>query len=143
VKQLPQHIKVGAIGEDIACEFLRKKGLTVIERNFRRKWGELDIVAREKSGNIVFIEVKTIRQSGNSADSANSLQAFSWIRPEDNLTKSKLKKLQRTVSLYMGNYKSDAGWRIDLIAITIHGSISDNLTNIMKNCEIKHFEDIF
>ena len=134
MKQLPQHIKVGAIGEDIACEFLRKKGLTVIERNFRRKWGELDIVAREKSGNIVFIEVKTIRQSGNSA--------FFWIRPEDNLTKSKLKKLQRTASLYMGNYKSDAGWRIDLIAITIHGSISGDLANIMKDCEIKYFENI-
>ena len=134
MKQLPEHIKTGAIGEDIACEFLRKKGFTVIERNFRRKWGEIDIIVKDKSGNIIFVEVKTIRQSGNSA--------FSWIRSEDNLTKSKLEKLQRTASLYMGNHKSEASWRIDLIAITIHGSISDNLTNIMKDCEIKYFENI-
>ena len=75
------------------------------------------------------MEVKTIRQYNNQPLN---------IQPEDNLTPSKLKKLQRTASLYVGaneNLVGDKkGWRIDLIAIT--------LTNELKDCDIKYFENI-
>ena len=48
----------GHSGEDAAALFLEKKGLEIIERNFRHRGGEVDIIAREKE-TIIFIEVKT------------------------------------------------------------------------------------
>ena len=47
----PQHLKVGKIGEDIACRYLKDKGYKIIERNFRRKWGEIDIICFKKYNN--------------------------------------------------------------------------------------------
>ena len=120
--------ETGKIGEDLACEFLKDRGYKIIERNFRQKWGELDIVAIGKDKTLVFIEVKTIRQNDNSANE---------ILPEYNLTNSKLKKLQRIAQLYAGSNQDlineDRGWRIDLVAITIF---------IDKQPQINHYENI-
>ena len=49
--------RVGQIGEDIACQFLERKGFKVLERNYRKPWGEIDIIA-EKDGIVRFVEVK-------------------------------------------------------------------------------------
>ena len=52
--------KLGRRGEAIAVSFLKRQGYKIIERNYRSKLGEIDIIAREKD-NIVFVEVKTRR----------------------------------------------------------------------------------
>ena len=46
------------IGEDIAVNYLKKKGYKIIERNFRKGYGEIDIIALKKNV-LVFVEVKT------------------------------------------------------------------------------------
>ncbi|MBX4181397.1 YraN family protein, partial [Candidatus Parcubacteria bacterium] len=51
--------KLGDIGENIACDFLKNRGYTIVERNYLRKWGEIDIVAR-KGEVIHFVEVKSV-----------------------------------------------------------------------------------
>ena len=51
--------KTGATGESIAEEFLQRKGYKIIEKNYRRKWGEIDIIA-EKGNEVRFIEVKAV-----------------------------------------------------------------------------------
>ena len=51
--------KTGEIGENIAVRFLVKRGFTVVDRNYTKKWGEIDIVA-EKADKIYFIEVKSM-----------------------------------------------------------------------------------
>lgn len=53
--------RVGAIGEELVARFLVKHGYRVNDRNYRRPWGELDVVA-EKDGVIHFIEVKALSQ---------------------------------------------------------------------------------
>lgn len=120
--------KTGKIGEDIACEFLKNKGYKIIERNFWQKWGELDIVAIGKDKTLVFVEVKTIRQSNNSA---------SEILPEYNLTNAKLKKLQRTAMLYAGQNQNlideNRGWGIDLVAITMFAD---------QHSQVNHYENL-
>lgn len=120
---------IGKLGEDLACDYLQHHNCRIIDRNFRKPWGEIDIIAKDKNRVLIFVEVKTIRQRGNQLPD---------IVPEDNLTNSKLKKLQRTASLYVGQNEhmvdEEKGWRIDLIAIT--------LTNELKNCDIQYFENI-
>ncbi len=51
--------QTGAQGEGIAVEFLVRKGFKILDRNFRRPWGEIDIIA-EKGGSVRFVEVKAI-----------------------------------------------------------------------------------
>ena len=85
---MTQKSQIGKLGEDIACEYLVKNGYKIIDRNFRRPWGELDIVAKYRDGTLVFVEVKAMRKNSS-------------LNPEDNLTKSKLEKVKRTASLYL------------------------------------------
>ncbi len=52
--------KLGTQGEDLAVKYLKKKGYIIIERNFRCRFGEIDIIAQDKTS-LVFVEVKTRR----------------------------------------------------------------------------------
>lgn len=133
--------EIGRLGEDIACFHLKNHKYKIIERNYHQPWGELDIVAKNPEGILVFIEVKTLRGSNASG-----------LTPEDNLTSSKLNKLKRTMSLYAGSYPElihqQKGYRLDLIAITIPNEINiisndrTELTKLYKNCVINYYENI-
>jgi putative endonuclease len=120
--------ELGEFGENLACEYLVKKGYKIIGRNVRKPWGELDIIAKSPDKTLVFVEVKTM---------AGYLGA--GLKPEDQLTKAKLKKLQKTASLYVGHYpekiKDNQGWRIDLVAITMEDVDK-------QNPEINHYKNI-
>jgi putative endonuclease len=127
---MTQKSKIGQIGENIACEYIRDKGYKIIARNYRKPWGEIDIIAKAPDKTMVFAEVKTLQQvqGGQYGD----------ISPEDNLTPAKLQKLQRTAQLYAGHYPElidDAkNWQIDLIAILLDSHTGKS--------EIKHYENI-
>ncbi len=56
-------LDTGRIGEQWCVEFLKKKGYKIVERNFRCRYGEIDVVARD-GDTLVFIEVKTRRSRG-------------------------------------------------------------------------------
>ena len=115
----------GQIGEDLACEFLTNKGYKIIERNYWKPWGELDIVAKDPENILVFVEVKTMRQNN---------PAIAELQPEDNLTKAKLKKLQKTAQMFAGQFPDlvddDKGWRIDLVAIILPASRISHYENL-------------
>ena len=55
--------QLGALGEAHSCEYLINQGYEILERNYRTKFGEMDIVAR-KGDTVVFVEVKTRRSTG-------------------------------------------------------------------------------
>ncbi|MEK7553538.1 MAG: YraN family protein [Patescibacteria group bacterium] len=139
--------QLGQLGENIACGYLVENNFKVIERNFRQKWGEIDIIAKAPDKTLVFVEVKTVR--GVEKLHMVSEEDVSQISAEDQLTAAKLQKLQRTASLY-ANHKSELvndrkGWRIDLLAITIKRDYSEftkELTIKEKDCVIKHYENI-
>jgi putative endonuclease len=50
--------QVGAVGEEAAAQLLRKNGYEILARNFRTRWGEIDIIAKLKD-RVIFVEVKT------------------------------------------------------------------------------------
>lgn len=140
---MPKKSEVGQSGENAACNYLKKCGYFIVERNFRRPWGELDIIAKNKDGTLVFVEVKAMRVYDNDNDDGNNRNMMiSDLKPEDNLTRTKIKKLRRTASLYSGGnqnlIKDKTGWRIDLITV----EFTDDLTNLEKDCRIKHYMNI-
>jgi len=100
--------KLGAWGESVAAIRLQAKGYEIIERNWRTRRGEIDIVARLE-GDYIFVEVKTRR--GRAMGS-----------PEEGLTRKKSSKLVDLALKYMADIESDADWRIDLVAVELDRS---------------------
>lgn len=115
------NITTGKQGEDLAAEFLKKKGYRILERNYKKPWGELDIIA-EYGKTTIFIEVKT-QNKGNKF----------FIRPEENITPFKQKQLIKSARAYLAFKKwLDKNWCIDVVAVELYG---DGLH------EIRHIEN--
>jgi putative endonuclease len=116
---------LGKKGEDKAVEYLKKERYKIIARNIRKKWGEMDIVALDPDGTLVFIEVKTT--SGRSA-----------IKGEDQITfrkRQQLLKLAQNLALSSSFNKfilDDTGFRIDVIVLVIEGK--EDIFRHYKNC---------
>lgn len=116
--------RLGDIGENIACDFLKNRGFEIIEKNYLRKWGEIDIVAR-KDGMIRFVEVKSVSVfSLPDRDVAHVTLRHAQgkqgaYRAEDNMHPWKLKRLSRVMQTYLLDKKIDSDWQLDLITVKI------------------------
>ena len=98
--------QIGARGERIAAEHLRKLGYKIRETNFRRPEGEIDIVAQGKDC-LVFVEVRT----RTGAD---------FGTPEDSVTAAKKEKLISLALAYLQTHSNlPSLWRIDVVAIEL------------------------
>ena len=110
----------GKIGEDIAVEFLKKKGYRILERNFRFERGEIDIIA-EYAGALIFVEVKARR-------------SISFGTPHEAVTAQKQLQIRKIADGYIFSHEiDDTACRFDIIAIRYAG----------KNIDIQHFENAF
>src|SRR3989338_2354620 len=103
--------KIGQLGEDIACQFLERKGFKILDRNYRKPWGEIDIIA-EKGGVVRFVEVKAV-----SRESLPDISREMDYRPEEMFTPDKLRKVARTAQLYMENMKDKREYQIDVVGV--------------------------
>ena len=93
----------GDKGEEIAAEFLQTKGYSLLARNYHARFGEIDIIAKDKEC-LVFVEVK-------SYDSNR-------IHPLEVMTLSKMKRFRKAAEIYLYNHNiSDHDCRFDLIII--------------------------
>ena len=121
---------VGTLGEETAARYLKKKGYKILCRNYKNPFGyrlgELDIIVRNGK-EIIFVEVKTrIVADLNLPD----------ILPEEQITRSKLHKLERIASCYLNAKKlKDSPYRFDAVSVWL----SENL----KEARIKHIDNIF
>lgn len=117
---MAKHNTTGAIGEDIAARFLENKGLDIVERNYRKKWGELDIVARETSWReekLHFIEVKTVsREISSDVDISRVTSDFS---PEEMIHSNKVARLKRAIQTYLIDRRvpRETVWEFSVIAV--------------------------
>ena len=105
--------QIGSLGEDIACEYLIRKGYKIIEKNYRKPWGEIDIIA-EKNDEVRFVEVKTLSKSIQSFSRENNA-----YRPEEQIHPSKLRKIVRTAEIYMTSREDDREFQIDAVGIIL------------------------
>lgn len=105
--------KIGRIGEDVACRFLMKRGFKVIERNYLKKWGEIDIIAK-KSKILRFVEVKTVSRE-NVGNISHETDGY---RPEENVHPKKLQRMARVIQSYLIEKKiEDTDWQFDVLAV--------------------------
>ena len=105
---------LGRTGERLAAETLMSKGYRILERNFRCRQGEIDLVAEDEQ-DIIFVEVKARR-------------GVSFGLPEDALTMRKRRKLVEVASYYLDFHTcSDRSWRIDVVAVQFssNGKLED------------------
>lgn len=112
--------QIGAYGEAIAVKYLRNAGVSVLETNYLKKWGEIDIVAREttaQGSKIRFIEVKTVSYETKAA-LETAVSRGTW-RPEENVHEKKLQRMHRTIESWLLETNTDLEWEIDVISVRI------------------------
>ena len=114
--RMAKHNELGVIGETVVAKFLERKGYRIIDRNYRKKWGEIDIVA-EKKGKIYFVEVKSVSRKSYAGQLEQGSTDF--YRPEDNMHPWKLKRLGRAIQTYLlGKFpKKEVDWQLDLACV--------------------------
>ena len=94
----------GTLGEAAACQALQRAGVAILERNFRRPTGEIDIVAREDKS-ILFIEV-------------NARLSMKYGRPAEAVNRTKQLRIVRTAMQYLAEHGlSDVPVRFDVIEV--------------------------
>jgi putative endonuclease len=112
--------QVGAWGEEIAATYLRKRGFQIICVNYLKKWGEIDIVARETENNkqiIRFVEVKTV--SYETKQNLNMAISRETWRPEENVHPRKIQRLNRAIESWIMENDYDGDWEIDIVAVRV------------------------
>jgi putative endonuclease len=114
---MARHNEIGKIGEDLASKWLTEKGFTVIDRNYSRKWGEIDIVARETTGKVHFVEVKSV--SYETRERLDWAVTHETYRPEDNVHKNKQDRLKRAIQTWILDKKYKGEFQIDIITVRI------------------------
>lgn len=104
--------RFGKIGEDFAVSFLQDKGYKIVTRNFRSRFGEIDVVAT-KGDALIFIEVKTRWSNKFGA-------------PEEAVTPQKLNKIARTAHYFSLIHPTfSKKLRIEVVAIEVeHGRVT-------------------
>ncbi len=125
---MAEHNEIGRIGEKITKTFLMKHGFSVLETNYRTKYGEIDIVAK-KDSKIRFIEVKSVKVRDLSETKNLDVQ------PEDNLTFAKWSKFVISVETYLKhkNIPKETKWQIDLACVYINTETREGRVKLLEN----------
>jgi putative endonuclease len=123
-----QKQQVGKRGEDLAAEYLQQQGFSIVDRNYWKPWGEIDLIAR-REGELRFVEVKTVVRRMIREDD---------YEPEDNIHPWKLKRLRRVIETYLlaNDWvdEEDLDWQFDALAVYL-----DPAGDLLK---IEHLEDL-
>lgn len=113
----------GAWGEALAAEYLRKKHYKVVAQNYRSRFGEIDLIVRDRKF-LAFVEVK-LRKSSNFAAA------------KEYVDRRKQDKIRITASLYLSENPTNLQPRFDIIEIYAPEG------ELTKNPVIEHMEDAF
>ncbi|NMC13133.1 MAG: YraN family protein [Chloroflexi bacterium] len=117
------HLSLGTWGEEYAAYYLEQKGYTILSRNIRTPFGEIDLLARQNpEGNLVFVEVKTRATK-------------KYGPPEISVTRRKQEHLIASISSYFQEHPEiEESWRVDIIAVEKPDS--------RETPTITHFENV-
>ncbi len=113
----------GNWAEEHVAQYLQEKGYVIIDRNYRKPWGEIDVIT-QKDGILIFVEVKA-----NKSEIAG-------FEPELRVSPEKLRRLSRAIQTYIAyrKYPPEQNWQIDVVTLVL-----DRDRGVAK---IKHFKNI-
>lgn len=116
-------VNIGSWGEDRACEYLTANGMTIICRNYHSRYGEIDIIAKDKNCT-VFVEVKTRKNSvfGNASEY---------------VTRKKQDKIILTAQQYIGS-EAEIEMRFDVIEVYYYNNLKSFIVK-----QINHIKNAF
>jgi putative endonuclease len=113
---------LGKWGEKCAVGFLRKKGFKVITRNYSCRAGEIDVIAADPEGSIVFVEVKSRRDEVHA-------------KAQDAVTPKKQKTMILAAKYFLRSYKvNDKPLRFDVVAVVLGQKAKP---------QIRHYQNAF
>lgn len=116
--------EIGILGEKYAAKFLTSQNYQIICKNFRKRIGEIDLVALDQEKNeLVFVEVKT-----RTSDKFGA--------PQDSVNRQKQQKLLKTALHFLNSstQKYSSHWRVDVVAV--------NLDLFRRRIKFNHFKNI-
>ena len=111
---MPKHIKIGALGESLAANYLKNLGFSMIERNYRKKWGEIDLIV-SKDKRVHFIEVKTVSYETKGKLEQNV--SYGTYRPEENVHFRKLQRLSRAIETWIAEKGHTGDFQLDVVTV--------------------------
>lgn len=113
----------GQWAENNVAQYLKQKDYSILDRNYQKKWGEIDIIA-EKNGVLIFVEVKANKKE------------IAGFEPENRVSPEKLRRISRAIQTYLAakKYSPNQDRQVDIIALTL-----DKDRGVAK---IKHFKNI-
>ena len=99
-------VRLGKYGENLAAQFLFRRGYKIAEKNYYTQFGEIDLIAR-RGDEILFVEVKT-----RTADRTGL--------PETAVDYHKLRHLQKAARIYLNSRGWNCFWRLDIISVELN-----------------------
>src|SRR5262249_10177064 len=113
-------IQLGEWGEDCACRELRRRGYAILERRYRTRLGEIDIVARDGAV-LVFVEVKARRSTTRGT-------------PADALTAQKQRKLLTLAGFYLASRRlSEVPCRFDVVTVSVSADAAAPRVEVLRD----------
>ena len=113
--------QIGKLGEELTALWLESQGYQLLHRRWRCSWGEIDVIAREKStATLVFVEVKTRSQGNWDADGIMAIDA------------QKQQKIGKTAATFLGQNAqlADCPCRFD-VALIAYQPLNDRADNLL------------
>lgn len=123
--------ETGTLGEDLAAIYLKNNGYTVFDRNYAKKWGEIDLIALHNDV-VHFVEVKTVSyETKRELDWAVTHETW---RPEEQVHRRKLHQIEKAIAIWMEEKGYTGDWQIDVAALRIVPretlAIVNHITNV-------------
>ncbi|MBR4072709.1 MAG: YraN family protein, partial [Clostridia bacterium] len=97
--------RLGALGEDLVAEYLRKQGFIIVKRNWKDRFGEIDVIAEDKK-HIIFVEVKT-RTEGALVSGAEAVD------------RRKAERIRKTALTFLSRFRMELTPRFDVGEVTV------------------------
>lgn len=115
----------GQWAEIKAARFLESKNYQILDKNYNKKWGEIDIIVK-KENILVFVEVKANKKE------------LTGFEPENRVNSEKLRRMNRAIQTYLAykKYSPDQEWQIDVVSLTLNRERGVARIKHFKNIEI-------
>ena len=131
IQERQERLTTGSKGEKVAANYLLAQGYELLEANYFNErgyqWGEIDLVVKNKQGDIIFVEVKTRKNFKTESNDD--------IVPEENINNAKIRKIQKLAWMFLKeNGWEEKNWRIDAVGVIFN--------YVSRRIEIRHIKYI-